>query len=595
MKPLLSTIILAGALLALSGCSDEPGAVPDNTKPVGQQVFMDIDLRSAPDSRAYEFADGSEDEHRVYCARFYFFDEDGLYYGQASKWSPSGATEPDNVEHMGKSTVVLDNVGSNKYPAYLLTVLNAPAFSPKTTLEETSKTLMDLSSTIDGEKYYVMSTSSFRGTPKTDPQHYGDAKYYYATKLHANDFKLTATDATANPVVVYVERLAAKIELKMKISSKPNENGVYPVNISVMGNPNDEGGDTEAATELGVKILGWDFVDAKAKNYLSKQLDDSWTAGSNTPFTGWTEPNRYRSYWAKPADYGVEGRAGLNTKTYDALSRTFGDENIIYTHEYTNKLANITATTESEGMQVIVGRVPHIIIKARLCDKTGKGQSLIRWNGYFFTPLRFKQYILSTINKDDIKVYFKNSAGQYEQPSAHAHYKFILASQAANESAAFKKVVEDHKLAGTGRVVMYPNFPDDGRYTYYTKNAEGAWTTISRQEALDLLNPVLAAAQTVPTEAFSDGGNSAMGGGAMYYVITIDHNPDFEDSQDGKYGIVRNHWYEITINDIVNIGHAVWDPHHEVIEPEYPKDDRYSLAAQIKVLSWRIVDKVVDL
>lgn len=586
MKPLLSTIILAAAaLLALSGCSDEPGATPDNTKPVGQQVFMDIDLRSAPDSRAYEFADGSEDEHRVYCARFYFFDEDGLYYGQASKWSPSGDTEPDNVEHMGKSTVVLDNVGSNKYPTYLLTVLNAPDFAPKTTLEETSKTLMDLSSTIDGEKYYVMSTSSFRGTPKTDPQHYGDAKYYYATKLHTNDFKLIATDATTNPVVVYVERVAAKVELKM--NAKANDDGVFPLHVSVMGNPNESIGDDVASTQVGVKILGWDFVDAKKKPYLSKQLDASWTADADVPFAGWTAPDRYRSFWAKTADYGVEGTAALNKKTYDGLSRTMEATNTVYTYEYTNERAKITKTTAAEGTNVIVGRTPHILVKALLTDHSGNPLDVVRYNGYLFTFDRFKRYILSTIDSGSgaLNVYTRNAAGEYVQLDPTADYDFVLASEAAGLHESLKKVVEDYKIAGTGKVMVLPKFSESTQY--YTKNAEGKMEAITVAQAKEILYPLLAAAQTQKAEAYNKG--------IMYYAITIDHNPDFEDSQDGKYGIVRNHWYEITINNVVNIGHGIFDGHHETVEPDEPEDDKFFLAARIKVLSWRIVDKVVDL
>lgn len=586
MKPLLSTIILAAAaLLALSGCSDEPGAAPDNTKPVGQPVFMDIDLRSAPDSRAYEFADGSEDEHRVYCARFYFFDEDGLYYGQASKWSPSGDTEPDNVEHMGMSTVVLDNVGSNKYPTYLLTVLNAPDFSPKTTLEETSKTLMDLSSTIEGEKYYVMSTSSFRGTPKADPQHYGDAKYYYATKLHTDDFKLTATDATTNPVVVYVERVAAKVELKM--NAKANDDGVFPLHVSVMGNPNESIGDDVASTQVGVKILGWDFVDAKKKPYLSKQLDASWTAGTDVPFAGWTAPDRYRSFWAKTVDYGVEGTAGLNKKTYDMLGRTMEAVNTVYTYEYTNERAKITKTTVAGGTNVIVGRTPHILVKALLTDHSGNPLDVVRYNGYLFTFDRFKRYILSTIDSGSgaLNVYIQNRAGEYEQLDPTAHYGLVLASQAAGLHESLKKVVDDYKLAGTGKVMVLPKFSESTQY--YTKNAEGKMAPITVAQAKDILYPLLAAAQTQKAEAYNKG--------IMYYAITIDHNPDFEDSQDGKYGIVRNHWYEITINNVVNIGHGIFDGHHETVEPDEPEDDKFFLAARIKVLSWRIVDKVVDL
>ena len=55
----------------------------------------------------------------------------------------------------------------------------------------------------------------------------------------------------------------------------------------------------------------------------------------------------------------------------------------------------------------------------------------------------------------------------------------------------------------------------------------------------------------------------------------------------GRYGIVRNNYYQITINDITQPGEPITDP---TVEPSTDKDDEtnYWINVSIKVLSWKI-------
>lgn len=62
----------------------------------------------------------------------------------------------------------------------------------------------------------------------------------------------------------------------------------------------------------------------------------------------------------------------------------------------------------------------------------------------------------------------------------------------------------------------------------------------------------------------------------------------------GFYGVVRNHVYKTTINSVFGLGTPVYDP-DEVIIPQIPKDEDVFLAAEINILSWRIVDHGYDL
>ena len=87
----------------------------------------------------------------------------------------------------------------------------------------------------------------------------------------------------------------------------------------------------------------------------------------------------------------------------------------------------------------------------------------------------------------------------------------------------------------------------------------------------------------------------------MYYNIPIEHLRDdgkYNDSdyvqKEGNYGVVRNHYYIITVNSIRNLGKAVNVPDERII----PNDDdvkNYFVAAKINVLSWKVVRQSVDL
>ena len=111
----------------------------------------------------------------------------------------------------------------------------------------------------------------------------------------------------------------------------------------------------------------------------------------------------------------------------------------------------------------------------------------------------------------------------------------------------------------------------------YVKNGD-AWTIASKDD----VNAALAkeTAQVRSTD------------GATYYYTPIKHLGDA--GKLGEYGIVRNHSYQVTIQNIKGFGTPVYNPDQE-IDPMIPSDENTYLAASIKVLSWRVVSSTVDL
>lgn len=80
--------------------------------------------------------------------------------------------------------------------------------------------------------------------------------------------------------------------------------------------------------------------------------------------------------------------------------------------------------------------------------------------------------------------------------------------------------------------------------------------------------------------------------GYCYYTAWIKHNPNGTTMQQDKYGVVRNFWYELTVDNIKKLGYS---------KPTYedPKthDDKAEAAIQVQVniKKWRVVKQNLDL
>lgn len=79
--------------------------------------------------------------------------------------------------------------------------------------------------------------------------------------------------------------------------------------------------------------------------------------------------------------------------------------------------------------------------------------------------------------------------------------------------------------------------------------------------------------------------------GMTYYYYEIIHNKTGDIT---TKGVVRNHIYKTTVTKIAGLGTPVYDP-EQVIYPEKPDENDHYIAAQINILSWRIVSNNYEL
>lgn len=572
-----------GAVLALSACSsDEPGNTPDINAD-GTKAYLKVNIQSVAGTRGTEgnYVYGDADEHATQNAHFYFFDANGVFVGTANIWR-DGALNTNgnqNIEYMGNNVIVLENLRQNNYPNYMLTVLNIPAgFNPIAgqTIEQVTTELSNFTDA-DEDGNFVMSTSAYYSTSETDHSN----TFYNVTKIQDGNFALQPADlANLNPVEVYVERLAAKVQLSTVMGQAVNPTNLYPVKVTLFGEENAEYDNTNinAGTELYVKVLGWGLNATAPKSYIGKQLISTWN--TSAPFANWNKPADFRSYWAKSVLYAANGTidapiapAGLIYTSYDKLVSNVGGAE--YCNEYTNVPANIFKKSQdalgNAVYNVIPANVTSILVKAEVCDVNGNALDLVSFNGSLFTKEQYQKYVLGSMKNDQkLNFYTKTTTDgtdSYTVFSDFTKFEWVAANQ------------------GTGTIKLNVTDASVELYSYNAKTGKYVATdNAAFNAALDEYQANMKAV--------------AYNGGKMYYNIPVEHfaaeNATTGKYTEGYYGVVRNHWYQIDVTKIAHIGHGIFSG-TETIIPDEPEDPYYYLAAHINILAWKIVKQNSEL
>lgn len=582
----------AATTMMFSCSSDEPNVTPGTGDEANGVAYLAVNISDATQSRAlvddiesgdngdYIYGDGNE--HNVTKANFYFYDAQGVFVTEASVWTGGTAGTTENIEYIGDNVLVLRNLKDNNYPTYLVTVLNAPTdFKATPRLEDMAK--QQLKSYLAGNNF-IMSTTSFVNTGKSDNYEAAGTNFYFANKLKSTDFsKEPITDAnanTVNKVDIYVERLAAKFTM-----SGLTPDGVMPVTVTIAGNDNDNVGGTTpgtgvGATELYVKFDGWAVNATEPTSYLSKNLDLH-KDGAKIGEWDWNHAPYFRSFWGESVQYGQT--PALNYTTWSNAAKK-AVTSPLYSLECTNTPEYIT----SNG-KLINKNVTHVVFAATVyADKEcTTAPDLVLYNGVYFKKDQYIKYVLNYLQKaGDLEYYVKTSETvvpvEGYTPTVVNDYVQICPDQV--------KLIKGSNA--TGDVVLSANLPEGTQL--YTKQGEN-FVEVS----VDALNNAL--------KNFNASNKAtAYTGGKMAYYVPVEHllkrNKDTDPIVEGNYGVVRNHWYNITVTKVFRLGEGVFEPGDgtdedpgEPLIPEDPNGDTFGLGARVNILSWKIVNQKVEL
>ncbi|MDE6098333.1 MAG: Mfa1 family fimbria major subunit [Muribaculaceae bacterium] len=576
------------AVALVSACSSEEPANGGNDEAVkdGQKAYLAVTINSTGDmgrSTDYDtpdYTDGSKSEHTVKSARFFFFDAQGNYVMQASVVDP--AFGPDNgdqnIEWLStKNILVLEDLTSNTYPEYMLTVLNADGFTPGSTISETTMRLSEFNSNFtENGNNFVMSTTAYYG----EDDNHSDT-YYNVTKLVADNFKLTPDEAQNNsPVDVYVERLAAKVQLGINAASiTKNGKKFYKLEQTVAGGGNDQNNpDGEANTELYLEVLGWGLNATAAESYTGKQFDGNWK--NTAPFGSWNNAGLFRSFWAYsyPYEAGKNADSRLlytNTTKLNGVLTNDNSDYAQYCYENTNAAENIFIRNNAGQNLVVPALTTHVVLNTRICNAEGEALPMLNFRGTAFLENDFKAYVLNTLRNSAAGLNYYYLTGSTDDASS---YTQVDVKDIVFEGIEGKVGEVNIKLADPDATLYAKTTADDGSDKYVPIQSP------------DLAQRLTALQGATPLYWYNKGAN-------LYY-IPVEHNATASTKEkEGYYGVVRNHWYKITVNSFSHIGHAVYDPDggSETLKPDTPEDPLYYVGARINVLSWRIISQSVDL
>lgn len=552
--------ILAG--LTLIGCSSENDVLTGgDTDPVNKSTsYMAVNLMSSDvmGTRALAgYEDGASEENKVTSVRFYFFNGAGgavnvKYQTNGSyvnyyDWTPgdtnqeSGTVDGDDIESKLKATIVINTAGGDKIPQRIAAVLNP------TGLDNNSKSLSELKAIVAD---YAASGLTTNGKFVMFNSVGGGGKDFSTTLIEKTNLCKSEKEALNNPVTIYVERSVAKVRVTLgtAVSAAGTTTGLAlkdkdDKDILVDGKP------------VYLKLDGWGLTAETSEGRLIKKINPGWEG------TGWYKD--HRSFWA------INSKTATNKyKNYGDIDTSFGEGNALYTNEN----AQLTDVDGSEGQ---AKERTKVIFKGTLCKKDGTPLTIVRHLG----------------------AYFGDTESEAESTNLIELKKSILNQLAANGKHYYYATTGGREQIGTGDIqIVIASQQDASKKSCYVY----AQLTDDAAKNKTWYNSMEASAQPIDNAANEINGYLAnpdvvdralvWKSGMTYYYHEIEH----KYGETNQFGVVRNHIYAVNVTAIAGLGTPVYDP-DQIIYPETPGGNSHYIAAQINILSWRVVNNDVQL
>lgn len=284
--------------------------------------------------------------------------------------------------------------------------------------------------------------------------------------------------------------------------------------------------------DVYAKICGWNLVSNQTESYFVKTINPSWT-DNELGFT-WNDAPYYRSYW-----------------TGNCVAA-----NVSNTFNYAG-LTNTDATIEYVGEQVNAANTDRTkyIVAAKLQNASGEALEIAQWYGTNYVG---EESLLAAVAATLQNKFMHKSGDTYT--SIDDDQIKCVAGMTGAESYEVK-----FQLATGVETTNWYSF-DGSSYT-----------------AISDVNAELAKLE--PAKVWKDG--------MTYYYADVKHLGKANSA--GEFGIVRNHSYKVAITGVKGWGTPVYDPNQNVEKPVKPTDKETYIAAEINVLSWRVVSQDVTL
>ena len=547
------------ASLFLAGCSQEEIAPngEDNGNGEANTSYMAVNLVSSDvmGTRAAQgYEDGSEAENHVTKVRFYFFNgvggavnvklQNGSYVNYYD-WTPGdgdqsdGTNTGDDIESKLKATIVINTAAGDGIPQRIAAVLNP------TGLDNTSKSLSELKNVVADYATSGENGLTSKGNFVMFNSVGGGGEDFSTTLIKDENLCKTEEDAIAHPVTIYVERSVAKVRVTLDANMGFTDNK--------LALKDKDGKDLKVGGEqVYLQLDGWGLTAETSEGRLVKKINTEWEG------TWWY--TSYRSFWA------INSMTATNQyHSYNDIKTSFGEGNALYTNENA-QLTDINGTSGQAKERT------KFILKGKLCKANGDPFTIVRHLGAHFADTEsetetenlteLKKSILGQLSASGNNYYYSTENGR--EQIGTGDLQIVVATQEENENSQ-------------NNCYVYAQLTTDAAAKTWYTSLEGE-TAI--ENAATEINAKLANEEIVDRAL-------VWNSGMTYYYNEIKHLNDFD-------GVVRNHIYAINVTKIAGLGTPVYDP-EEVIYPEQPEENDHYIAAQINILSWRVVDEDYEL
>jgi hypothetical protein len=557
-----------------------------NEAGVGYATFT-INLPSVSGTRAdaggAEVNEGSADEYAVKSATALIFQQygsdEGSYKFVESVDLPTAAADwtddtKDGITTTSKKLVAkLTNVDTKNQYYVLVLLNNNKTDGVKVALPTVGQSYNEWNSKIltpsvpdltplvtdlaaSGDFY--MANAPLNGTASPTTLVNIDKENIYPTKEKAEKGTSAAT--------VYVERGVAKMTV------------ADPGTITVKDKAN-----PTVTTNSEVTFSNWALDITNKKTYavhnidgLSVDYDKIWNTDPSNRFIG----TNNRVYWGKDPNYDntdlkltdkdKERQAEFNFITATSeINKDFTKGDIIkpvYCLENTFNLENMYQ-----------GQTTRVIFKAKYAPKDADSKSLAEKDGTFYTIGN----MTTILNEDKLKKALDDAATS------------VLPS-------GYKVDYTNLKTAGSHVITLADIKDADGAILDAGPSSTGKTGT----EIVKAINDKLGLTDGGGRDEAKVGINTYLEG-ATYYIARVKHFGDAKTPWSsgesygtdnnkylGRYGMLRNNWYELTVGNVYGPGYPGVPP----VDPTLPDDENEKyLSVSVKILSWAKRSQSVDL
>lgn len=526
----------ACACIFAAGCSNDDVVVDKgNTVESTGNAYMKVRIAMTgnPSSRAtsgdYDY--GTTEEQSINNVFFMFYDDEGNWVadGKQQETVIVNPSEGENnpVEAIAEAVLALELKEGEEFPTQVVAYVNMKDeqanLSGKSITEVKEEVANSVCTAAEG-KYsnFVMTNSTYLK----------DGVEKIGTDVARDQF-FEKEDAAkeADPVEIYVERLAAKVTV---LNSTPTISDI-------------EAGDyTLTFVPEGYAISG-----LNTSEYYLKHIQTGWSSWS-----WFNAPTDFRCFWAEDPNY--DKNATITYTNYNESKVALGTAQYCMENTMTADYANFNNST----FLILVG---YYVVK----DSEGNTVDLaVNSDGYLY------MYAGTAYMAEDLKERLLEQAADNE-------LAWVTTDGGKTYTQADASAYEIVRK-GTNTVTLA--LKENTGTTYYTQQAEDTYTEITNIATFN---------EELSTYLEYFGSVEAFENGKASYAKLIEHFGGTQaNDMTGAIGVVRNHSYQITVTQVSGLGEGVFNPAEDIIPTDTEKT--YYVGAEMNILSWKTVSQTVS-